>query len=89
MPKKTNFTLGSEKYYFNHKIDSEKAAKPYSSHNLDHQFSVLALSETWTLKNKNSLSRSQKLYGYQPCDGKQQNSLKSGRRFYINDGINY
>ena len=30
--KKTNFVLGSEKYIFNYKVDSEKTDKPYSSH---------------------------------------------------------
>ena len=30
--KTTNFVLGSEKYIFNYKVDSEKTDKPYSSH---------------------------------------------------------
>ena len=29
--KTTNFVLGSEKYIFNYKVDSEKTEKPYSS----------------------------------------------------------
>ena len=57
--------------------------------NLDHQFSVVALSETWTPQNKNSLFKPQKLDGYQPYYGIQGNSLKSGCGFYVKDGINY
>ena len=57
--------------------------------NLDHQFSVVALSETWTPQNKKILFKPQKLVEYQPYYGKQGNSLKRGCGFYIKDGINY
>ena len=113
--KTINFVLGSEKYIFDCKVDSEKTEKPYSSHiiviwwlivsffnassnfirlmnfklvsnlsenkafsvfhtnicslqanfgslqnliyNLDHQLSLVALSETWSPQIKNSLPR--------------------------------
>ena len=57
--------------------------------NLDHQFSVVALYETWTPQNKNSLFKSQKLDGYQPYYGILGNSLKNGCGFYVKDEINY
>ena len=56
--------------------------------NLDHQFSVVALPETWTPQNRNSLFKPQKLDGYKPYYGKQGNSLKSGCGFYMKDLIN-
>ena len=57
--------------------------------NLDHQFSVVALYETWTPQNKNSLFKPQKVDGYQPFYGKQAKSLKNGCGFYVKDEINY
>ena len=50
--------------------------------NLDHPFSVIALSETWTPQNKNSLFKSQKIDEYQPYYGKQGNSRNRGCGFH-------
>ena len=47
--------------------------------NLDHQSSVVAMSETWTLQDNNSLFRPQ---NYE----KQENALKDGCGFYIKKG---
>ena len=50
---------------------------------------MVALPETWTPQNKNSIFKPQKLAGYQPYYGIQRNSVKSGCGFCIKDGINY
>lgn len=54
--------------------------------NLDHQSSIVAMSETCTLQDNNSLFRPQNFDGYQPYYEKQENALKGGCGFYIKKG---
>jgi hypothetical protein len=57
--------------------------------NLDHEFDVIALTETWNSNEKSHLFKPGLLEGYQPYDGLSGTTRKSGCGFYIRNGIKY
>ena len=56
---------------------------------LEFQFSIIALSETWTTKENLHLFEPGELQGYWPYTGSLGNSMKGGCGFYIANNINY
>ena len=54
--------------------------------NLEHNFDVLAVSETWTPKDKQFSPKFKHITGYQKFEG---HSLKSGCGFYNKEGIRF
>ena len=57
--------------------------------NLDHSFSVTSVPEAWTPESKSKQFNSEILDGYQKYYGMKGNSLKSGCRFYVREGIKF
>ena len=57
--------------------------------NLDHNFDVLALSETWTPKDKQNLGKLNHITGYQKFYGTEGHTLKSGCGFYVKKGLKF
>ena len=57
--------------------------------NLDYQFTVIALTETWNCHNKKYTFNPGCLHGYQSFDGLCGTTLKSGCGFYIKNNIKY
>ena len=55
--------------------------------NLNHDFDVTALSETWTFKNNNLCFEATCLQGHQLFHGVKGKTLKSGCGFYLKSGI--
>ena len=57
--------------------------------NLEHNFDVLAVSETWTPKDKQFSSKFGHITGYQKFHGTEGHTLKSGCGFYIKKDIRF
>ena len=56
--------------------------------NVDHNFSVIALSETWTCKQETNKSFPE-LRNYQPFYATQEKTTKSGCGFYVKKGLKF
>ena len=56
------------------------------ANNLNHNFDVTILSETWTSENNNPYFKAPSLQGYQPYHGIKGKALKSGCGFHLKSG---
>ena len=58
-------------------------------HNLDHNFKVIAVTETWNGVHKKHLFTSKILSGYHQYEGMTGETLKSGCGFFIANALSY
>ena len=60
-----------------------------TSHTLDHNFKVIAVTETWNVVHKEHLFASKILLGYHQYEGMTRETLKSGCGFFIANDLSY
>ena len=86
MEKNLNFSILHTNIYF---INANSENLEILINNLEHNFDILAVSETWTPKDKQFSPKFKHITGYQKFCGTEGHTLKSGCGFYIKEGIRF